>query len=1009
MRFIAIISLTGLLCVTTISFGRTPGSARILRYTPFYSGVKIQSDTSKKKKIDTVGGTEGTLLKLRSDKNPVFSELNLKANSIDPQKLVTSPAVSLQQYLKGQAAGLYIQEPSGEPGTIQSMFIHGASQPLLSAREQFQTQPLIVLDGIPLIGEHPFAFDIQQYKFNRIGPATNLLTNIDMENIASVQVLTDIASIAAYGPKGVNGVIVLTSKTPSAQKQISFNSYVSVGLRPQVTTLNGKYENNFRKQFYYKYTPNGRFSDDEVYPLYLSDSLSSSYYGPSNWSDLYYRNPVSHTINAAISGGAERANFRFSLGNVRNEGIADQTALNRYSTMLNVNMKPLEWLTFSASVNANRVERDRNNSLRDRFSQMNYIPDLSSPFSPNKDIYSGFLKDLKNGYDDNKSNIVEGAAVLSINLGNFLFTSHFGMDYNEGYRDIYYSKVLLEGNSYASNYYGFNQRLMFNNTASYDLKLNEVHNFRFELGQSVHYDTYKYNYAFAYKGTNDYIKLNLLNSDPALGGDGSEPEDYLYPLSFPKSLTFKYLDKTKNNMLSFFGKTAYNFDSKYTLSFILRADASTNAQPTSRWFVSPAVSASWNIKNDLLTTNSSINELSLRVSAGRLGRAEYYDNFAQGPQYTTELGYTGNLLSPGYNAFAVLTRPYNYGWVGYGIPWSYTDQLNVGADVAVLNNRLRMSLDFYTKTDKNQLLAIPDYAEYGYTQSYESGLSVNNKGIDLTLSGDVISNDRFKWTPSLNLNYNINKLVALPRGLKEIAIGDRLFKVGHAIDQYWLYTNDGMYNTNEEVPVVGGVAKKFNGITLGAGDPNWRDLNNDNAIDDNDKTLRGHALPVVAGSFNNDFKYGKWTLGMQFYFNLGREVINQEMSNHFNFINQESGNTINSVKEITFWEKRGDFSKYPLYNPWSPVIPYRVDQDLFLENASFLKLRTVSLGYELTDVINKKRLKLSRLYIYGTANNLFTITPYTGQDPELVNYTGYDRGFGMPYATTFTLGVKMDL
>src|SRR5690606_26629539 len=122
-------------------------------------------------------------------------------------------------------------------------------------------------------------------------------------------------------------------------------------------------------------------------------------------------------------------------------------------------------------------------------------------------------------------------------------------DYNEGYRDIYYSKVLLEGNSYASNYYGFNQRLMFNNTASYDLKVNDLHNFRFELGQSVHYDSYKYNYAFAYKGTNDYIKLNLLNSDPALGGDGSEPEDYLHPLSFPKSLTYKYLDKTKNNML----------------------------------------------------------------------------------------------------------------------------------------------------------------------------------------------------------------------------------------------------------------------------------------------------------------------------------------------------------------------------------------------------------------------------------------------------------------------------
>ncbi len=995
MRFIATITFAGLLFISTYSFGSTPGSGFGMNVTSGLRGFQIQSDSSKNKKIDTPEKKVDTLLNSKTKKRSVYADVKLNSTGISPEQLIY-PAVSLQQYLKGQAAGLYVQESSGEPGTIQSMFIHGASQPLFSARQQFDTQPLIVLDGIPLVGEHPFAFDIQQYTFNRIGPATNLLTNIDMGNIASVQVLNDISAIALYGPRAINGVIVLTSKTPVRANQVDFNAWVGMGARPQVTTINGKYENAFRKQFYDRYTAAGRFSDDEVYPLYLSDSLSNSYYGPSNWTDLYYRNALSYHVNAAVSGGVERANFRFSIGNVHDEGIADNTGLTRYSTMFNINMKPLGWLTFSAMVNANRLERDRNTTQRDRFAQMNYIPDLSSPLSPNKEIYKNYLGEIHYGFDDNKTNIVEGYAFIAAKIGHFNLTSRFSVDYNEGYRDLFYSKVLMEGNSYASNYYGFSQRLLFDNLATYDLNLNTDHDFHFELGQSLSWDSYKYNYSYAYKGSNDFIKLNLLNDD-------------LNPTTFPKELVYKFLDKTANNLVSYYGKADYSFKNKYTLSVLVRADGSSNAQPTSRWFVSPTLAAAWNIKNDLLMSNQGINELKLRLSLGRLGRIENWDNYSQGPQYTSELGYTGNVIASGYASLAGLSRPYTYGWVGYGIPWAYADQLNIGLDAAFLKNRLRMSLDVYTKTDKNQLLGIPSYAEYGYTKSIESGLDVNNKGVDFAISGDIISNSRFSWIPSLNLNFNKNKLVGLPRNLSELVVEDRLLKVGQPIDQYWLYTNEGIYTGNDDVPVVNGVPLKFNGIALKAGDPRWKDLNGDNVIDNQDKTSMGHTLPVVNGGLNNNFRYGNWNLALELYFNLGRKVINSEMANRFDFINQESGNTINSAKEITFWEKRGDYNKYPLYNPWSTVMPYQKDQDLFLENASFLKLRTVSLGYDLSAWFSKKAVKAGKLYVYVSANNLFTVTPYSGPDPELIDYTGLDTGYGLPIPKTYTFGVRMGL
>ncbi|GAA4306768.1 SusC/RagA family TonB-linked outer membrane protein [Mucilaginibacter gynuensis] len=982
---------------TGLAKGNGVGGSR----TEFSTFVHKPKSKSSLRKDTTV---KDTLLKENANavkKKTVYNSLTDSVTK-KPTDLYLFPAVSLQQLIKGSYAGLYVQEPSGEPGSVQNMFIRGAPMPLLSKKDVYQSQPLVILDGVPLIGEHPFAFDIQQYDYNRIGTATNPLANIDMDNIGSIQVLKDVAATAIYGPRAVNGAIILTSRTPDVARSITFNTYIGMVQRPNVTTINGKYENAFRQRFYDLYTTNGRYSDDENYPIYLSDSLNTVYSGKSDWTDLYYRNAMIYGINFGITGGSDRANFRFSLGNMKNQGVADNTGLDRYSAMFGINMKPLKWLLFSAMVNANRIERDRNRNLRDRFAQINYFPDLSAPLAPNKDYYINYLDQFKKGFDDNKSNIIEGYARIGIELGNFNYSSTFSVDYNEGYRDIFYARTLLQGNSYASNYYGFNQRLNFENKATYDLTLNNIHEFHFTVGQSLQWDTYKYSNAYAYKGANDYIKINLLQSDPLRN-------DYLTPVAFPRELTYRFLDKTGDNLVSFYGKADYTFNNKYSFTGTLRADGSSNAQPTDRWFYSPTVGFGWSVKNEFLKKNETVTDLVFRISAGRIGRLNVYDNYAQGPQYTASVGYTGNLTVPGYNAFGVLTRPYTAGWIGYGIPWAYSNQLNIGFDGGLFNNRLQFSVDLYSKTDKDQLLAIPSFAEYGYKQSIESGMAVNNRGIDVTIKAEILKKKDFSWSSAINLNHNSNKLKALPRGLDEIIIGNRFFKVGQPVDQYWLLTNDGIYNANSEIPVVNGQPLKYNGTALQAGDPRWRDLNGDNVIDNNDKSLQGHSLPTLSGGLDNNFKYKQWSLNTNLYFNLGRKLINQEMANRFDFINREGNADVNSVKEITFWEKRGDYTKYPLYNPWSTVIPYRVDQDLFLENASFLKLRSVSLGYDLTEFLKKKKIGIKRLFIYGSANNVLTITPYTGQDPELVSYDGYDTGYGQPLPRTYTFGVKMEL
>ena len=928
---------------------------------------------------------------------------------LDPTKISKLPVISLQQFLKGQVSGVYATEPSGEPGTVQNLFIRGISMPIFSAKDQFQSQPTIVIDGVPVISyDHPFAYDIQQYDFNRIGPATNILANIDPENIASIEVLKDLSASGQYGPRAANGIISITTKHASPVKRISFNTYVGIATPNAVTTLNGADENAFRKPFYNKYAT---FDQTQNIPAYLRDSLYTVYYGPSNWTDLYYQNTLQYGANVSMSGGVSNAYFRAALGTQRDNSVADASGLSRYNASFALEMKPTKWLTFTATMSASQLVRDRNKDMRDRFAEERYLPDLTNPISPNKQYYSLYLAEYAKAFDNNKSNIADGSFVTRLTFGKFNFISSLAVDYSEGYRDIFYPSTLLENNNYVSNYYGYNQRVISDNKITYNLSWRKDHFLNLEAGQSVQWDKSRYDYSYAYHGSSDYIKINVINAPV-------NPTVAYFTTSaytgFLTTLTYRYVDQTRNNLLSYYAKAGYSYKNKYKASLLLREDGSSNQQPTSRWFMSPILSGEWNIKNDLLPAKSAISELALKASVGRVGRVQQDDRYAAGPQYTVDIGYTGQPRIGSYQAGAPLNRPYNLGWVGYNIPWAYTEQGNIGLDLGLWHNRFRASIDVYSRTDKNEIINVPAYADYGYAFAAMPGMNVNNSGIDVELSADVLpAKSKLQWTSSINLNFNHNVLRALPNGINQLIVGSgvnsRLLQVGKSIDQYWLLQNQGIYNSASEVPVNPNTGAKlaFHGIPLKAGDPIWKDLNGDYNIDDNDKVLQGHSLPVVSGGISNDFRYKRWSLNVNMYYNLGRNIMNQAMVNRFDFINQQSANDINSVKEITFWQKQGDYSKYPIYNPWSDVTPYRIDQNLFLENGSFIKLRSVSLSYDMMGLFKKS--KITKFLIYTSVTNLYTATQYSGRDPELVDYKGFDTGYGQPIPRTYTIGIKMDL
>jgi TonB-linked SusC/RagA family outer membrane protein len=984
-RIIVVIIYVALLS----TFGSTKVQAGT-SYTTLNYSMLFRQDTedTSNKKLDTM-----FIADRRSMVKGIADSLYVKRSALNPN-------LSVQQMLKGNISGLYVQESTGEPGSEQSMIIRGLSAPVFNKNDIYSQQPIVYVNGVPMIKDNPFVFNIQKYGFNRIGPATNLLAGIDISNINSIEVIKDPAALAKLGPNAANGAIWITTKAAkSGRRELNVNSYFGMVQASNISPVNAQYENQFRKPFYQKY---GKQADYLNYVGYLRDSTSLDYYGPAQWGDLYFKSTPIYSVDLGLTGGSERANFRFFGSATRNAGNSDDTGLNRYTSSFQINMAPLTWVTISSMVNVGRMDRDRNRNLRDRFAETRYIPDLYNPLSPNKNTYQSFLNEYDKAIDDNRTTQAQGYFAVKLDLKRVKFVSTLNFDYSEGVRDAFFPTTLMEGNNFSSSYIGYNQRFSINNALTYSKDINKDNNLYFEAGQSVQDDRNRYNYAHAYNGPNDFIKVNVVEGN-------SDKAEYLKPVGY---LVYRYTDQIHARLFSFYASARYAYKDLLTFSALLRDDGSSNSQPGSRWFISPSANASWNLKNQLLKSNTLINKLVMDVSWSRIGKPFSDDRFAAGPQYRVNSGWALEPTIPGYNGIATISRPYSSGWVGYDLKWPYTDQFNIGINGALFKNRLSASATVYKKDDKRMLINTPVPAETGFASEFSSGLGVRNIGLDLGVQGQIIKGNQFDWQSGLNFNFNKNKLTALPNGLDELIVGDRKLKVGEPIDRFWIYENQGIYNSDADVSVnpATNMPLTFEGTTLKAGDPRWKDNNGDFVIDADDKILKGNAMPKLTGGWSNQFRYGNFDLSFNIIYAVGQKALNQSASFQYDFINREAANDINSVREIFSWQVNSDLSKYAVYNPWSSVVPYRLEQDMFLENASYAKLRSVSIGFDLTktSLFNAKS-SIKKAYVYVTGNNLLTVTSFSGNDPELIEYNGIYSGYGLAIPRTYTLGIKVDL
>ncbi|MET6998050.1 SusC/RagA family TonB-linked outer membrane protein [Chitinophaga defluvii] len=913
-------------------------------------------------------------------------------STLDLSTVTSLPFTGVDQLMNGRVTGIDVRNNSGEPGLRSLNFIRGMGIIPLTNKDLYYAQPLIVLDGIPLLPDYPGAYDLKRFDYNKPGSEISRLAGIAAHDIESLKILKDAGALAIYGPQAVNGVILITTKKPAPGKQqVNVNVYAGIatpGTQPAMS--NAKFERDFRLPFYQQYAGAEEWRN---FPTFLADSTDAYYFGKANWRDNYYRNAFLYGINADIRGGGSMANFRFGLGTQSEDGVADQTAFKRYNVSFGLNLLPMNNLKITTWISASFMNRDRNRYLRDRYAEIEYMPNLEFPLSPDKSYLAQYETDLSKSFDKNKANSLRGYVQGEIALGSsWLFSTRLAADYQQDFRDVFYPRALFDNTNFISNYAAVDRRLLIENRLKY-LGDWGAHQLAFTLGNNLQWDSYRFEYDKGYKGSTDVIKIYKPNG-----------------ASHITELLFNYLDYSKQNLISVFVDAQYTFRNKYHLMLHLRNDGSSNFK-YNPWFPGYTAGAAWDMQQEeFAKSNRWLNQWTWRLSYGRIGRLYVTDNYGYGPYMTVDANWAGSQNMATVMGYSYISRSYSNGFNAYDTDWPYQNMLNAGWDISMLDNRIGIAVDAYRKDDKNQLFRIPVSHEYGFDGTYQNGVHIRNSGVEVQLSVAPVRTKDLEWNSIFRINRNHNKLVALPGVQDRLMAGGRQIRVGGPVDGYWLLDNQGIFESDDAVPEnpVTGKKLSYKGIALQKGDPKWADTNGDYIIDDNDRVLMGQASAGWNGGWENNIRWKQFNLQLLFTCAWDKKVINEELAGRFDFVNRSAPDDIRSIKEQSFWTLPASYDHIPRYNPWRAIDPYQAGQSLFLENAAFVKLRSARLSYDMADRGFFQKHKFNMAQVYVAATNLFTLSGYKSGDPELTDFRGYNTGYGLPIPRSFTVGCNFN-
>lgn len=1017
----------------TISIQSNPKQILIFSYVGFQTiefdvtdtttvNLSMETDTAELDEVVVIG--YGTVLK---------KDVTGSITSVKVDENIANQTTGIDQLLQGRAAGVQVSQNSSALGSGVSVRIRGTN----SLRGN--NEPLYVVDGIIIASAGEDVLPAGGLG-NSGQESQNGLTGINPRDIESIEVLKDASATAIYGSRGANGVVLITTKK-GEKGNIKINTFHTTTFRtirkkydmldgvgyaqyqneswpinnsnspgnPEIEDRIPFYINDDNNIYAWNYTTTGNGNPNN--PTFTSDStIGETPLESYDWQDIVYYQSMSQQFGLSASGGGDNGNYYISAGIGDQRGIVKNSSLKTGDLRINLNQDLNKNLNLQARATAFFTETDFANS-GDLIGSSNqsfvrstivfrpivaatsddFVEDLatSNPFS--------WINDFSD-ISDEKRFIGSIALKYKLPVKGLSYQFRTGGNIRIKERRRFFGLTTFPGRNAdgALQLSSLNSKTyQVNNLLRYNRSFNRKHRINATLG--ITYDV-RENQNSIY-AVEDFVSLDLNTQQPYLGAVISRP--------------LMFVD-TKQQVFSFLGRLNYSFKNRYVLTASFRRDGVSKFSSENRYSFFPSFALAWNVSNESFLQNSDfVNSLKLRAGWGQIGNhgirpfgtiSNY--NFGNGVLYgTPDNGLTipiilNNIANP-------------------NLKWETTEQLNFGIDFAFYNERISGTVDFYDKTTKDLLQNLPIPTSTGYSNILINKGNISNKGVEVGLNFDVISNDDIQLSIGGNIAFNRTKLESLGVPQSELFINGiaqqrsfffgnqvsrgqifnsqpNIFVEGEETSLFYGFETDGIYQTDDTDLVPGSVP----------GDVRIVDQNSDGEINTDDLTIIGNPNPDFIYGLNLNFTYKKFNISMLFNGVHGNDVANGNL--------------------LTIGNASGQFqniSADAYYNAWRPDAPSETHPrigydtvgdiaitDRIIEDGSFLRLNNLTVGYDLPVENNKL---FERFNVFVTAQNLFTWTDYSGYNPEIssFSYDGLRNGVdwnGSPDAKSLSLGLNIN-
>lgn len=944
-------------------------------------------------------------------------DLTGSVSSVNSKQLKDFPLSSAAEALQGKLAGVQLSSTEGAPGADIIVRVRGGG----SITQD--NSPLYIVDGVQV---------------------ENALSVISPQDIASVDVLKDASTTAIYGARAANGVVIITTKTgKNAKTQVTYNGSMGYRQLPKFQDVMKPYD--FVIWQYERSRGNTQDSSSFAQTYGTTWDTLANYKNVNfvNWQDLVFgRKAQFSNHNVAVSGGNQTTTFNLSLTANNEEGVQIESGFNRKLVNFRIDHKASDKLKvgFTARYLDQEIQGAGTTNSGTRATNRLRHAINYRPFELN--TATGGIDDFDEAYylassgatnpviltkaeyrrQYTKATYLTGYMNYNI-LKNLVFRSTVGFDNSNIRTDLFYSKITGTARNAASLPVASigqqnNYTITNSNTLQYSVNnFKQHHDFSVLAGQEV-VDVRSKQNSFETR----YFPADI-SAAKALAnmGLGSAPSGSSQPL--PTSFV-----QPPARIASFFGRVSYAYDDKYLANFNLRSDRSSKFSSVNGSLVFPSGSFAWRFsKEKFMEKIGWLDDGKLRIGFGSVGNNRI-DNLLYLQLYgvTGQYAFNHSIL-PGF-APSALSNP--------ELRWEKNKTLNFGLDLSMFKNRVQFTMDVYKNTANDLLLAVAIPPTTGYSSQLQNVGATSNRGIEFQLNATPVQNKNFSWNSNFNIAFNKNKVESLG-GLQQQTrnsgwqgsdgVDDYIVKVGQPTGLMYGFVTDGFYPvedfnynaTTATYTAKPGVPQNFIYGTQ-PGSLRWKDLDDNDTIDARDRTIIGNANPKFTGGWTNQFTYKNFDVSVFVNFVVGNDIYNANKSEWTDgaFTNL---NTLEIMKDrFTYINPSGarvtDPTELAKINVnakiWSPVRVQRWWLHSWqVEDGSYLRFNNVTLGYTLSKKLLNK-MKIGNFRIYGTVNNLATVTNYSGYDPDVtarrtdpltpgVDFAAYPR------ARTWLFGVNV--